>query len=334
MVLVLGAARLALTQCGSLGPGSPEPNVIWGLKDSVASCPAGDSLLGVSPPRPSRLRIGVYYFDLDQCPKVGVPPESIWVTTSIVTGNLRVNDAAQKTYADDSTDVNGYARITLQSFSGCGKVAVTLRVSGAFKGTRHATVRTTDPDGDGRMETSESALHCDLNYSDPFGNGDVEDIQIAIPHVEHWHRNALFGTLVRRTNYCETCPGFAPNISTNTWPKESGGSDQILAVFTVVAPLQQTSAVLGSALSLNEPDGPNPTRGRFAITAPLAPGISATLEILDVSGRMVAAVRGPSGSQLVWDGKDQAGRLAAPGIYLYRMEVGKYRKEGSVVVLR
>jgi hypothetical protein len=124
------------------------------------------------------------------------------------------------------------------------------------------------------------------------------------------------------------------HVSTNTWPKESGGSDQIIAVFNVVAPLQQASAVLGSAPSAIEPDGPNPTSGRFAITAPLAPGISATLEILDVSGRRVAAVRGPSGSQLVWDGRDQAGRLAVPGIYLYRMEVGKHRMEGRVVVIR
>jgi hypothetical protein len=124
------------------------------------------------------------------------------------------------------------------------------------------------------------------------------------------------------------------HVSTNTWPKESGGSDQIIAIFTVVAPLQQASAVLGFVPSAVEPDGPNPTSGRFAITAPLAPGISAALEILDISGRRVAAVRGPSGSQLVWDGRDQAGRPAAPGIYLYRMEVGKHHKEGRVVVLR
>ena len=64
------------------------------------------------------------------------------------------------------------------------------------------------------------------------------------------------------------------------------------------------------------------------------PGSTVTLEVLDVSGRRVATVRGSSGSQLVWDGRDRMGRLAAPGIYLYRMEAGQYRKEGSVVVLR
>ena len=82
------------------------------------------------------------------------------------------------------------------------------------------------------------------------------------------------------------------------------------------------------------PDEPNPTRGRFALTAPLVRGLAATLSVFDQSGRRVAMVRGRSGSQLVWDGKDGAGRLASPGLYLYRMEVGKQRRDGRVVVLR
>ena len=114
----------------------------------------------------------------------------------------------------------------------------------------------------------------------------------------------------------------------------SGGSDQIIAELHVVAPPQPGSAEHARALDGAEPDGPNPTHGRFAITAPLVPGSTVTLEVLDVSGRRVATVRGSSGSQLVWDGRDRMGRLAAPGIYLYRMEAGQYRNEGSVVVLR
>jgi hypothetical protein len=71
-----------------------------------------------------------------------------------------------------------------------------------------------------------------------------------------------------------------------------------------------------------------------SLAPPAVPGIPATLEILDISGRGVATVRGPSGSRLVWDGRDRAGRPAAPGIYLYRMDVGKHRNEGRIVVLR
>ena len=70
------------------------------------------------------------------------------------------------------------------------------------------------------------------------------------------------------------------------------------------------------------------------MTAPLVRGLAATLSVFDLSGRRVAVVRGRSGSQLVWDGKDGAGRLASPGLYLYRMEVGKQRRDGRVVVLR
>jgi Tol biopolymer transport system component len=41
-----------------------------------------------------------------------------------------------------------------------------------------------------------------LNYD---GMIDQNDRNLAFLHSQHWHRNALFGTLVRRTNYCETC---------------------------------------------------------------------------------------------------------------------------------
>jgi hypothetical protein len=60
-------------QCGQLGPGDPAPNIFWALKDSVSGCPAADSLVGLTfppsvGPRPSRLRIRVYYSDINECP--------------------------------------------------------------------------------------------------------------------------------------------------------------------------------------------------------------------------------------------------------------------------
>src|SRR5690348_9102969 len=102
---------------------TPVPNVIWGFADSVAACPAGDSLVGLSgAQRPSKLRVVVFYSDAQGSPRVGVPAESIWVTIGPNTGTLVVNDAAARIYADSPTDSLGRARITLSSFSGSGSI--------------------------------------------------------------------------------------------------------------------------------------------------------------------------------------------------------------------
>ena len=69
------------------------------------------------------------------------------------------------------------------------------------------------------------------------------------------------------------------------------------------------------------------------MTAPFVRGATAALWVFDLAGRRVAVIRGRSGSRLVWDGKDRGGRRVAPGLYLYRMEVGRHRQEGKVVVL-
>ncbi len=188
--------------------GSPPgaPNVAWFIKDSVAACPAADTLTNSA--RPSRLRITLYYEDLNCNPKVGVPPESIYVTTQIASGNLKVNDEGAQINADDSTDASGFARVTIPSFSGCGKVRLRLFVSGGSYGTKTATVRTTDVNADGRVSASEIFSPCDLNYD---GVSDTYDVLLALNHQDHWHRNALFGTLVRRSSLCDLCLPSSPN---------------------------------------------------------------------------------------------------------------------------
>ena len=692
---------LPQTSCCGGGPLSPgNCNVAWSASDSVTACPAGDSVYT----RPSRLYVRIHYEDNNCNVRVGVPPDSIWVTYQTVNGNLVLNDMGTKVFADDSTNANGDTWIILRSFSGCGTIRLNLLVSGKASGVKDILVRTTDPDASGRHESIENAPTCDLNYD---GVADINDVNIVRSHVDHWHRNALFGTMVRRTNYCETCPGMSANtkgesqifwspsgryiahtafidnspgtpsckvfivpsdpaggnaltqftsaplwyhdydpswsplndvitwdrgdsvifkkqvpwsgnpaevvvtasnnagcgaahgddipaispdgqwvafsrcngnptggwslwkipiaggaavqltetaaqtdfyaswspdgqtiyfqrndgsggealwrvsasggtadpvfippqtpasnaaqpalspdgrillmgygeedpstrrvithtldpmlssptplqvvpnypdtnfadsglfphfpilsprlspdgtrtalgskqvyaarrnmslppritsvgtqgvadtaattapinvingnpnsiqvVATDTegdtitchayflrtgmvwdsttctlnWtPAEingskfyvkfvvttkSGGSDQILAELDVVAPPQPNSALMARAPEGSDPDGPNPTHGRFALTAPPAPGQTARLDILDVSGRKVATVHGPAGSQLVWDGRDRTGRMVSPGIYLYRMEAGTFRREGAVVVLR
>jgi len=176
-------------------------NVSWSFHDSLTACPAGDS---VYDGHPARLRVSVVYEDGNCNPRAAVPPESIWVTTQPLSGfgNLVVNDQGPNIYADDSTDAGGFTRVTIPSFSGCGKLRIRLYVSGAYAGYRDLMAPTTDPDADGRTTPSEGALPCDLNYD---GQLTTADALIEGAHVPDWHRNALFGTMVRRTSLCETC---------------------------------------------------------------------------------------------------------------------------------
>ncbi len=204
LALLLALSAVLLTcpsrssaDCLQFGP-IPLPNVVWGLKDSVSACPGGDTLVFAGGSiHPARLRIGVHYEDALCNVRAGVPPESIWVTYTTASGNLAVNDAGVKVFADDSTDAGGNARITIPSFSGAGRLQVRLYVSGVSQGTNLASVRTTDTDADGRTSAADLTGLADLNYD---GVVDAVDQAAVSAHDQHWHRNALHGTLVKRTS--------------------------------------------------------------------------------------------------------------------------------------
>ena len=173
LVLAPGADRArAQTQCcvlGPMGPSSQDCNVMWVATDSIATCPAGDSLVfshSSQHRHPSRMRVYVYYEDNNCYPKVGVPPDSIYVTYTIVsgTGNLKVNDKGAKIFADDSTNAEGKTWITIPSFSGCGKVRLFLTVSGKSIGNVTRVVRTLDGNASGRTTNDDVASACDVNY--------------------------------------------------------------------------------------------------------------------------------------------------------------------------
>ncbi len=192
---------------GFAGPGGPlNCNVDWFANDSLAACPAGDTVIVSGHPlfvhpHPSKLRVWVRYEDANCNLKSGVPPESIWVQIQPRSGNVKLKDVSNPVFADDSTNANGETRITVSGFSGWGKIRLTLFVSGVNHGYTERIVRTTDGDGDGRTESIGDLV--DINYD---GNVDVWDSGIiTFAHLEHWHRNVLHGTLVRRTNFCETC---------------------------------------------------------------------------------------------------------------------------------
>ena len=65
-----------------------------------------------------------------------------------------------------------------------------------------------------------------------------------------------------------------------------------------------------------------------------SPAVTAILEVYDASGRRLRRLSARAGETLVWDGRDAGGRRQAPGVYLYRLEVGAQRRRGRVVVLQ
>jgi hypothetical protein len=88
-----------------------------------------------------------------------------------------------------------------------------------------------------------------------------------------------------------------------------------------------------------EPNRPNPFRLSTEISFSLPVGSAVRLAIYDVTGRMVQRIlegeRLPAGRhERRWDGIDQSGRGAAPGVYYYRLEAGEHSATRRLLLLR
>jgi hypothetical protein len=83
---------------------------------------------------------------------------------------------------------------------------------------------------------------------------------------------------------------------------------------------------------------PNPSRGSVVLRVRLAAGVTGAVRVtlVDAAGRRVRgleAAAGPGGVALPWDGRDEAGRTVAPGVYGVRVEAGGAAAAGRVVRL-
>jgi hypothetical protein len=82
---------------------------------------------------------------------------------------------------------------------------------------------------------------------------------------------------------------------------------------------------------------PNPTRGQTSIRF-AAPGEPApTVEIYSLAGRLLRRLdvgADGSGAAVVWDGRDDAGRPAASGVYFARLVAGRLSDVEKIVLLR
>jgi hypothetical protein len=115
----------------------------------------------------------------------------------------------------------------------------------------------------------------------------------------------------------------------------AGASDVVLAHFTLHRP---TGADRLPALVYLSEVHPNPFAGTAHATYGLQESGPVTLRIYDVQGRLVKVLRegrevaGPHG--VVWDGRDDAGRTVASGVYFYRLQTNNATLVHKAVSLR
>jgi hypothetical protein len=87
------------------------------------------------------------------------------------------------------------------------------------------------------------------------------------------------------------------------------------------------------------PPRPNPSRGPVVLSFSLPEPMDVTAAIWDIAGRRVRELAtgrrfeaGPG--SLGWDGRDEAGSPAPPGVYLARVSAGPARAESKILRLR
>ncbi len=87
-----------------------------------------------------------------------------------------------------------------------------------------------------------------------------------------------------------------------------------------------------------EPALPNPTRAGSWIHFSLGQDGPANLSVYDVSGRRVRTLLSGQGvggtNSLYWDGRDEAGRELASGVYFYRLQAGERSLTRKLVLIR
>jgi hypothetical protein len=84
---------------------------------------------------------------------------------------------------------------------------------------------------------------------------------------------------------------------------------------------------------------PSPTRGATTLRYTLSAPARVRLALYDAQGRLVRHLVTETSQQAgehraYWDGADATGRLAAPGIYLARIEVDGVARERRIAIVR
>jgi hypothetical protein len=87
------------------------------------------------------------------------------------------------------------------------------------------------------------------------------------------------------------------------------------------------------------PNIPNPFREATTIHYRLSAPAQVSLEIFDLSGRLVRRLsdgvsRDPGLHESIWDGRDRSGGISAPGIYYCRLKTDEFIESQKLILLR
>jgi hypothetical protein len=155
----------------------------------------------------------------------------------------------------------------------------------------------------------------------------VEDL--IVNDVGHWYVSNISGLTINSAKWMAV---FASNQVTGQ------AGTLLLRPDTDAADVDPTGATLSSR-ALGITGNPNPFGRTTNIRYELPRSSGVTLLVLDVAGRAVRRLGGgetqSAGPHLIqWDGRDDAGRDLASGIYRLRLEAGGTARAGSIVLLR
>jgi hypothetical protein len=147
-----------------------------------------------------------------------------------------------------------------------------------------------------------------------------------------------------------------PNDSSYTWdvPIETEESDSCLVFITAYDPSMNEGSEISDNLFTIEPyatdagdmplatalhqNYPNPFNGHTTISYSLEKPEHVSVRIYDTAGRLVRTLenrdRAAGSYQVVWNGRDNASRPVASGLYFMRMNAGTYGESRKIVYLR
>jgi len=86
------------------------------------------------------------------------------------------------------------------------------------------------------------------------------------------------------------------------------------------------------------PPAPNPFYRTIKICYLLNAEVHTVIQVYDILGRKIRvianSIQKPGEYSICWDGRDDAGRNVASGVYILRFVAGDYRRNAKIVLTR